>query len=572
MDGEKYWGEFFPAAPHIHSVKKKGVEILQDKRGDLLSPVLVDMAGRKGRVKAQGRTLQYLEMAEGGETSGPRYRLDRDIKAFEGLVTEPGRLYLALVDEEETLHGVGLGKDSFSKLFEPYRASGAVHSLSLALGLNNDVNLFFAVSGYKGARLFHCRAEEGTLKQVSVLEEGGQEDFRALKSSSDHWGSFNLFYLALEKGASVLRHRFFVPFSRTWSSPVTLYGPDQGEVKDYSFYIDTDNNIYVALLLEGNRKREIVHMKRDMGGWPRGGWQRPILISQEERGGVPVIDFYRKGYLQVFFFAGEGSKLFLWRDGEVKSLQKKALDAGGKILARYRSTSGSRPQYSLWSEDEEVPPGLPGPEPGDEEEEEEDCLPGDGEGEPETGRTVRGDGKGEAGEDDGEGGTEGGTKEGRAGGSRKSPPKGEPEDGPRDERDRFVKQAIQIMQAKTDLEAGLRRKEKELARQQGQYENRLKLLRDQLASRNEAFKSLEAKLSRQEAAALGFRAEQKSWEKEINQLKKENWELKEAVKRQEKDNRELSIKADGLQKQVDELEKQAARQGFMDRVGQFFKK
>lgn len=530
----------------------KGVEILLEKRGGLLSPVIVDMAGKKGRVTVQGSTLLYTDMTEGGETPGPGCKLDRDIKAFEVLVTEPGRLYAVVVDEGETISGVSLGKGSFNKLFEPYKAAGAVNSLSLALGLKNDINVFFASSGSKGARLFHFRVENATLQQVSVLEEGTREDFRVLKSSSDLWGSFNLFYLALEKGVTVLKHSFFVPFSKTWSTPVTLYGPDQGEVLDYSFLIDTDNNIYVALLLEGVRKKEIIHLKRDMGGWPRGGWQRPILISQEDRKGMPVIDFFRKGYVQIFFFSEEESKLFVWRDGEVKSLQRKTLDAGGKDLARFRSSSGARALYTLWDEDKESEPELPVGSPGNEGEDAISIPEEDGEG-------PGGDEAGEA----------GGEERCEAGGA---PDGDDLEREQRDERDRFVRQAVQVMQAKVDLEAGLRKKEKELTRQKNLYESKLRLLRDQLSSRGEAFKSLEAKLSRQEAAVLGYRAEQKSWEKEINQLKKENWELKEAVKGREKDNRELAIQVDQLKRNLEELERQAANRGIMNRLGQIFKK
>ena len=579
---------------------------MQENTGGLLSPVLVDLTGKRGLVKVESGTLAYWGLSE--EERGPRVlcELEQELKYFECLVTERGRLYVIMVDINDVISGVTLGNEAWIKLFEPFKTLGTVRSLSLAPGLNSDVNVFFASATHKGAKLYHYRVDQGRLKHVSVLNEGGYDDFAKLKSICDLWGSINLFYLIVEKGVSVLQHQFYVPFNKTWSEPVTLYGADQGKVDSFSTIIDSDNKNYLALLLEGAIKHEIIYFKRELGGWPKGGWQRAILISQEEKKGLPVIEFFRKDYLQILFYCEGDIKLYVWRDGEVKSLQKKELSAEGRPLLRFRSTSPWHAEWTLAGESMVEEMRLQAATPAEGGRAGEGCLQA-GENRPKGYEGTQGqegqerqEGQEIAAKKDTSGGPDKETavRQDQAGSTESGAwmdraaemadfgsegldnlAEGVSEDlegRQREERDRFVRQAVQIMQAKTDLEAALRRKDKEMAKQKSVYESKIRLLKDQLASRQEAFKSLEAKMARQEASAMGFKTEQRAFEREMNQQQKENQELKEQLKKREKERREQAIQIDNLKKQLEDLQEKLAirdkNPGFLGKLGGFLKK
>lgn len=257
-----------------------------------------------------------------------------------------------------------------------------------------------------------------------------------------------------------------MPFSKSWSSPIFLSHPEKGEVISYSATLDEKNDIHLALFQKLNQKNKLVYCKKEIGGWPLKGWQKGKVIAQREGVGVPAIDL-EEGFLSIIVYTDSELYCYSLQEDNLKFVEKKEVEKVNRKLFRYRTRLLGTAEYIISGEDsvskilnkEKVKKVLLIPK----NTKKETILSVDN-------LTLPSD-------------------------------------------NTFVRQAVKMIKSKADLTADLAKKERQIFQLSQQYERKINLLEDQLASCSVEVKLLEDALNNQTARNITCQEEEKAWQK-----------------------------------------------------------
>lgn len=475
-------------------------------------PILVEMSQQIGVVKmVNANTLSFSKYSTNKEGwKDFNLNQDKNIVGFDSIIDGESELIVIILDEENIFSGYIFKDNIWKQSFLHKAAAEDIVCFSLTSDINGNVNIFYVVSKNKGNKIYHFINEKSDSSNAYVLEEGVYDDFLILKSISDLWGSLNIFYLSIDKGVQLLKHKYRAPFSKIWSKATTLSLQDDGDIISFSLSIDKQNNLHLIKLQKNNGEFKLQYLKRTVGGWPRGGWQESKTIDLLEDYGVPVIDIVGKEQVRVNLYTDKAFLYYQLDSKEHMSREKYEKEIGSKNLMRYCSYLKGKPEYVLLDINKILP----------ELKEDQNVI--------------------------GENNDYHSTKD-----ETQKLYNSEEEN-----EDVFVKQAVQLMQAKVNLEENIKKKERDMARLSKQYDSKISMLKDQLASRMESFKNMESKLARQEAKYLSYQSEQKNLEKELKEIKKESNELTKKLNQKMKELSEMKLTLENKNKNNEMLTKE----------------
>lgn len=476
----------------------------------LSAPVIVESSDGQRILKTEdAKTIAYLDVPHQEKETASKTMIYHEsvIKAFDCVLGRGDVLSVLFVDENNVFWGYDLNNNNCVKSFEPHAVSGEVISFSLLFDLNRQLNLFYAVTELEGKsktnKLYHYKAENGILGKMPLAISSLEKGFYSLKSLRDGWNSFHLFYLSGEKGDYVLKHRCFMPFAQSWTPSVFLSLPEKGEVLSYSAALDTKNDIHLVLFQKLNQKNKLVYYKREIGGWPRKGWQKGKVIAQRESAGVPTIDL-DEGFLSIIVYTDSELYCYSLQEDNLKFVEKKEVGEVKRKLFRYRTLLAGKAEYIIAGDPnasqilnkEKAKKVLLIPK----STQKKEILSADN-------LTLPGD-------------------------------------------NIFVRQAVKMIESKADLATDLAKKERKIFQISQQYERKINLLKDQLASRSAAIKSLEDELNKQRTRTLIQQEEEKSWQKKLQVLKtgNKNWQSK--LNYALKENNELKEMLESINKKL----------------------